>query len=49
MDIVGRIISGIDDRGTPDNKRECQEAIRLKRVDMVWLWKVIGHLITIGS
>ena len=34
MDIVGRIISGIDDRGTPDNKREWQEAIRFKRVDM---------------
>jgi hypothetical protein len=46
---VGRIISEVGDRGTPDYRRECQGAIRLKRVDMVYIWEVFGAVITVGS
>jgi len=33
------MISGIGGRETSEDKREWQEAIRLKRVDMVWIRK----------
>jgi hypothetical protein len=46
---VERKISDVGDRGTPGYRREWQGAIKLKRVDMVRIWKVFGSLITIGS
>jgi hypothetical protein len=37
---VGRKISDVGDRGTPGHLGEWQGAIRLKRVDMLWIWEV---------
>jgi hypothetical protein len=46
---VGRIISDVDDRGTPVYRRERQEFFRLKSVDMLRIWKVFGFVISVGS
>jgi hypothetical protein len=43
------MISDVGDKGTPGYQREWQGAIRLKRVGMVWIWKVFGPVITVGS
>jgi hypothetical protein len=37
------------DGGTPVYRGKWQETIRLKRVDIVWLWEVFGQMITVGS
>jgi hypothetical protein len=42
-------ISDGGDRETPDYRREWQESIRQKGIDISWLWKVFGPMITIGS
>jgi hypothetical protein len=46
---VGRKISDVGDRGTPRYRREWQESIRPKGIDIFWIWKVFGPMITIGS
>jgi hypothetical protein len=46
---VGRKVADAGDRGTPGYRREWQEAIRPKGIDNVWIWKVLGSVITIGS
>jgi hypothetical protein len=43
---VGRRISDVGGRGTPDYRRKWQEAIRLKRVDMVWIVSIFSKLIS---
>jgi hypothetical protein len=47
--IVGRIISDVDDRGTPDYRREWEEFFKLRSIDMDSIWEVSGAVITVGS
>jgi hypothetical protein len=46
---VGRNCSGAHVLKRVDYGREREGAIRKKRVDMVWIWKVFGSLISFGS
>ena len=46
---VGRKSPGVGDMRVPRYRREWQGAIRLKRVDMFWIWEVFGSVITVGS
>jgi hypothetical protein len=43
------MVSDISDKETPYYRQEWQRAIRLKRVDIVYIWEVFGPVITIGS
>jgi hypothetical protein len=47
--LVGRMISDVGDRGTPGYRREWQESFRPKGIDIFWLWKVVGSVISFGS
>jgi hypothetical protein len=42
------MISDVGDGGTPDYRRERQGFFRPRRVDMLWIWKVFGLMITVG-
>jgi hypothetical protein len=46
---VGRIISDVGDRGTPDYRRERLEFFRPRSIDMDWIWDVFGFVISVGS
>jgi hypothetical protein len=46
---VGRKISDFGDGGTPDYRREWQVAFRPRRLEMLWIWKVFGDVISFGS
>jgi len=43
------MISDVGDRGTPGYRQGWQEAIMMKRVDMVWIWEVFGFVTSVGS
>jgi hypothetical protein len=43
---VGRKISDVCNRGTPGYRLEWQEFIRPRRLEMLWIWKVFGSVIT---
>jgi hypothetical protein len=43
---VERKISGVGDRGTPGYRREWQENFKPISVNMIWIWEVIGLLIS---
>jgi hypothetical protein len=46
---VGGKIPDAADRGTPGYRRELQESIRPKGIDIFWIWKVLGSVINVGS
>jgi len=46
---VGRKISDVGDRGTPGYWWEWQEFFRPRRLDILWIWKLFGFVISIGS
>ena len=46
---MGRKISENGDRGTPGYRLERQGAIRLKRVNMVWIGRIFSPLISFWS
>jgi hypothetical protein len=46
---VGKNISEIVDRGTPGYRREGQESFRPRRLEMLWLWKALGDVISLES
>jgi len=46
---VGRKISDAGGRGTPGYRREWQAFFRPKRMAILWIWKVFGDVISIGS
>ena len=37
------------DRGTPGCRREWQGSFRPRRLEMLWIWKVLGSVISCGS
>jgi hypothetical protein len=43
------MISDVGDRGTPGYLREWQESFRSKSIDMDWIWKVFGSVISVRS
>jgi hypothetical protein len=46
---VGRKISDVGDKGTPDYRQEWQEFFRPRSIDMFYIWKVFGPVVTVGS
>ena len=46
---VGRKISDVGDRGTPGYRREWQGAFRSKSIDVLWIWKVFGYVVSSGA
>jgi hypothetical protein len=46
---VGRQISDVGDEGISDYRRERQEFFRQRGMDMVWIWKIFGSVISVGS
>jgi hypothetical protein len=46
---VERKISDLGERGTPDYRREGQEFFRPRRLDILWIWKLFGFVISVGS
>jgi hypothetical protein len=46
--VEGRI-SDVGDRGMPDSNRNGRESLRPRRLDILWIWKVFGPVITVGS
>jgi len=46
---VERMISDIGDKETPGYRREWQESFRPRRLDILYIWKVFGSVISFGS
>jgi hypothetical protein len=46
---VERKISYVGDRGTPGYRREWQESFRPRRLDILWIWKLFGSVISFES
>ena len=46
---AGRKIADVGDRETPRYRREWQESIRQKVIEIFWIWKVFGFLISVRS
>ena len=47
--LVGRKISNVVDRGTTGYRREWQESFRPKKLDILWIWKDFGSVISFES
>jgi hypothetical protein len=46
---VGSIISDVGDRRAPGYRRERQKFFSPRNIDIIWIWKVFGFVITVGS
>jgi hypothetical protein len=46
---VGRKISDVGDRGTPGYRWKWQESFSPRRLDILWIGKLLGSVISVGS